>query len=105
LRRASRFDTVKVCLQTSEAYRGKSMGAVFSHIIKTDGLRGLYRGVESPIAGALAMNMCLFAAYGNARRFLGESPTHELTVSELFAAGFVAGTAVAFVEGPVDFFK
>ncbi len=99
------LDTIKVQLQTNEAFRGKGMMQVASSIIKQDGVLGLYRGVSSPIVGIVALNAVLFSAYGSARRLLGESPTHALTVVELFNAGFIAGTAVAFVEGPVDFFK
>lgn len=99
------LDTVKVQLQTNEAFRGKGMMSVFGTIVQKDGVFAVYRGVQSPLVGMFAMNAVLFSAYGASRRFLGESATRELTVSELFAAGFIAGTAVAVVEGPVDFFK
>jgi len=51
------------------------------------------------------MNAALFSAYGTSKRILGESPTNPLTIKQYWYAGFLAGLAVAFVEGPVDFFK
>jgi solute carrier family 25 carnitine/acylcarnitine transporter 20/29 len=89
-----------VQLQTNDAFRGKGMGSVFTSIVAKDGLLGLYKGVQSPLIGMFAMNSVLFSAYGASKRLFGETRTHELTAIQLFEAGLLAGTAVAFVEGP-----
>jgi len=97
------FDTVKVNMQTSA--EKKPMGEVIKTIIQRDGPLGLYKGVQSPLAGLFFMNAALFTAYGASKRLIGETPTNQLTIPEYFKAGLLAGIAVAFVEGPVDFFK
>lgn len=81
------------------------MGDAFGTIIRTEGLTGVYKGVQSPLAGLFAMNATLFAAYDSSKRLLGDSPQTPLTNGQIWVAGGIAGTAVAFVEGPVDFFK
>jgi len=96
------FDTLKVNMQTS--VEKKSMLDVAKTIIQRDGIFGLYKGVQSPLAGLFFMNAALFSAYGTSKRILGETNTTPLTIKQFWIAGFMAGLAVAFVEGPVDFF-
>lgn len=49
------FDTVKVALQTSTRYKG--MGDAFRSIIAKEGVAGVYKGVQSPLAGLFAVSM------------------------------------------------
>lgn len=51
------------------------------------------------------MNASLFAAYSAAKRLVGETPQTPLSNGQVWMAGFIAGNAIAFIEGPVDFFK
>lgn len=88
---------------TSTRYTGFRHAA--TSIVKEEGFKGLYKGVQSPLAGLFAMNAVVFSAYGTARRALGERPGQDLTALQYFQAGFVAGVALTAVEGPVDFVK
>ena len=57
------FDTVKVRLQTQpQTVPLRYNGPVdcFMQGLRADGLRGLYRGISSPLVGAAAENSCLF---------------------------------------------
>jgi solute carrier family 25 carnitine/acylcarnitine transporter 20/29 len=79
----------KVQLQTNTKYTG--MVDAFTSIAKKEGVWGLYKGVQSPLAGLFFMNAVIFSAYGAARRALGETPTNPITTERLWAAGFIAG--------------
>ncbi|KAI8609707.1 mitochondrial carrier domain-containing protein, partial [Chytriomyces sp. MP71] len=47
------FDTVKVRLQTSSEYRG--FADCVKTMIRTEGLRGFYRGINAPLLGVVPM--------------------------------------------------
>ncbi|KAI7524959.1 hypothetical protein KC331_g17815, partial [Hortaea werneckii] len=60
------FDTVKVRLQSQPDHlplRYKGPLDCFKQSLAQDGVRGLYRGVSAPLAGAAAENACLFYSY------------------------------------------
>ena len=97
------FDSVKVQLQTNTKYTG--MGHAFRSIAKEEGVAGLYKGVQSPLAGLFFMNAVIFSAYGGSRRLLGETPETPLSTRQLWAAGFMAGTSRWLCGGASDFFK
>lgn len=81
------------------------MGEVVRHIVKHDGLFGMYKGFQSPLVGMIGMNAVLFTSYGTAKKMLGETMAAPLIGWQFFQAGFMAGIAMSFVEGPVDFLK
>ena len=91
-------------MQTSTS--GLSMGQALRAVVQQDGILGLFRGVQSPMAGLVAMNALVFQSFGWAKQALGERPGgDELSVERLFLAGGIAGAAVTLAEGPVDFLK
>ncbi|KAJ9468958.1 Mitochondrial substrate carrier family protein S [Diplonema papillatum] len=100
------FDTVKVRLHTDVT--GKYTGAL--HCLKSTfaegGVRGIYRGVGSPIAGAMAENATLFWAYGLAQRtmrnYCGVKEGEQLSLLQLSLCGSCSGVAVAHVLSPVE---
>ena len=105
------FDTVKVRLQmdTSGAkYRGAT--DCLTKTFQEEGLKGIYRGVGSPIAGAMAENATLFWAYGLAQRNMKEyigakGENGELSLAQLCACGSMSGLAVSHVLSPVERIK
>jgi len=74
-------------------------------IIKEEGFKGLYKGVQSPIIGMAALNSVLFLSYGQSKSWMQKDADDPLTIKQLFVCGTIVGFTVAFVEGPVDFFK
>lgn len=104
------FDTVKVMLQTqSTAVSGKTYyrGAIHCLIdtFQNKGIRGLYKGLSSPLLGTMAENAVLFWAYGNIKRALGETPENELSLLYLALAGGSAGAFTPLVNTPVELVK
>lgn len=124
------FDLVKVRLQTQQGpgsgvplqaaasenfpNQGRGQGPqyrgaldCFRQTIRSEGFRGLYRGLSMPVAGATVENATVFFTYNalqNAFSFLqqdnGEPSLPQLAIS---AAG--AGSAASFVLTPVELIK
>ncbi len=84
-------------MQTSQS--GASVGQVFRSVIVNDGPLGLFRGIQSPMAGLIAMNALVFQSFGWAKKALGEREGSELSVERLFVAGSIAGAAITIAEG------
>lgn len=61
------FDTIKVRLQTQDAANPRYRGAwhCFTTTLKSQSVRGLYRGMSSPMAGVSFVNSILFGVHGN----------------------------------------
>ena len=96
------LDTVRVRLQA-----GNQLGMLgcFRQTLASEGIRGLYKGVMSPISGAMFHNAVLFFVYGNARRALLRGEDRHLTTREAFLAGAITGSAAIVVETPMDLLK
>lgn len=62
-------------------------------IAKQDSIRGLYRGMSSPMAGVAAVNAIAFGVFGNVQRMTGEPNS--------FKAHFLAGSAAGFCQSLV----
>lgn len=104
------LDTVKVLLQTQDTstngkirYRGAVHCLVDTW--KSKGIRGLYKGISSPLIGSMAENALLFWAYNIFKKALGETQGNELPLGKLALAGGLAGAVVPFVNTPVELIK
>eukprot|EP01027_Heterolobosea_sp_BB2_P008744 GEZU01012980.1.p1 GENE.GEZU01012980.1~~GEZU01012980.1.p1 ORF type:complete len:301 (+),score=46.39 GEZU01012980.1:795-1697(+) len=85
--------------------------------VAKEGISALFKGMASPLAGVAAVNAVLFAAYGEAKRFLLkrrsensiedelEEEAAELTTTETIIAGSFAGLANCIVICPVELIK
>lgn len=97
------FDTVKVHLQTDDPKNPKYKGTL--HCMKTifllDNVRGLYRGITSPMMGIGIVNAIVFGVYGNVQR-LTDNPN---SLFSHFCAGATAGIAQSFVCAPMELAK
>lgn len=97
------FDTVKVHLQTDDPKNPKYKGTL--HCMKTillvDNVRGLYRGISSPMMGIGLVNAIVFGVYGNVQK-LSENPNSLMTH---FNAGVIAGIAQSFICAPMELAK
>jgi len=85
------LDTVKVKIQTQDIKNGNTMykgtfDCLFK-LVRKDGVKGLYKGMSSPLVGVAGINAITFGAYGNVLRML---PDQE-SISSITLAGASAG--------------
>ncbi|ORZ30836.1 mitochondrial carrier domain-containing protein [Catenaria anguillulae PL171] len=107
-------DTVKVKLQSqpidgsAKLYNGPV--DCFRQTVAREGFRGLYRGLSSPLVGAVLENATLFVSYNHIQKMIRASRVDstedgELTLPELFTAGALAGTVASFLLTPIELVK
>ncbi|PYI07429.1 mitochondrial carrier [Aspergillus sclerotiicarbonarius CBS 121057] len=105
------FDTVKVRLQSQPDHlplRYKGPLDCFRQSFQTDGLRGLYRGISAPMAGAAIENSCLFFSYRimqDVLRVTIYSPADTLPFSALVFSGAASGSITSLALTPVELIK
>lgn len=87
--------------------------------VKEEGVKGLFKGMSSPIVGAMLENAILFVGYRQIQRKIREfSPPVEtpttvldedgkvpLTLNQLVLAGAIAGSVVSIILTPVELIK
>ncbi|XP_037959327.1 mitochondrial basic amino acids transporter isoform X2 [Teleopsis dalmanni] len=97
------LDTIKVHLQTQDPRNPKYRGTLhcLTSIFGQEGLRGLYRGMTSPMAGIGAVNAIVFGVYGNIQRF----SDHPESLQSHFMAGSIAGVFQSIVCSPMELAK
>jgi len=98
------LDTVKVKIQTQDLSKGLQYRGTFhalTSIVKESGVRGLYRGLSSPLAGVAAINAITFGVYGNALRCFDDPHS----VTSITLAGSTAGLLQTFVVSPMELVK
>lgn len=97
------FDTVKVHLQTQDHRNPLYKGTLdcFRKIIAKESVRGLYRGMSSPMAGVAAVNAIVFGVYGNIQRNTSDPDS----LYSHFLAGTAAGLAQSFICSPMELVK
>lgn len=66
------IDTVKSRIQSGVGATGTSFSSVFSKILASEGLRGLYAGMGITLARALPSNALIFTVYEQSSRFLNK---------------------------------
>ncbi|KAL0489206.1 mitochondrial basic amino acids transporter [Acrasis kona] len=88
------FDTVKVCIQTQPNKYSSSTFGTFFKIFRNEGVKGLYKGMATPILGVGALNAIIFGVYGNTMRYLQElrGVDHDRTQLEYYTDVFIAGS-------------
>lgn len=99
------FDTSKVKVQTQDHVHPRYRGAI-DCLIKTfreEGLRGLYRGVSTPIVAAAAENATLFFTFDTSMRALRNSGMGE--TAKAFVSGMISGAAASLVLTPLELVK
>lgn len=97
------LDTVKVNLQTQNSVNPRYRGTLhcLKSLIRHEGIRGVYRGVSSPLAGVAAINAIVFGVYGNTQR----SMSNPDAISSHFMAGCVSGLFQSIFSGPMELAK
>lgn len=105
------FDTVKVRLQSQPDHlplRYNGPLDCFRQSFQADGLRGLYRGISAPMAGAAVETSCLFFSYRiiqDALRATIYSPTEPLPFSTLLVCGAASGSVTSLLLTPIELVK
>ncbi|CAO3599774.1 unnamed protein product [Absidia cylindrospora] len=100
------FDTLKVRLQTQPSppiY--KNALDCFNQLVKSDGPKGVYRGVASPLAGIGLCNAVVFMSNGYFRRWIQHGAERELSLAEVGVAGAFAGSVMSFFNCPIELLK
>lgn len=101
------FDTIKVRLQTSSQYSG--MVDCIKQTVAKEGVKGLYKGMISPLTGITFVNSVQFSMYMQGIYFFQNSfnlqPNERLPIAYVALAGSLAGIPQSFVEGPQDLLK
>lgn len=94
---------MKVCLQTQNVNNPKYKGTIdcLKQLIAREGIRGVYRGMSSPLAGIAGINAIVFGVYGNTQRHLKEPEA----LRSYFIAGAAAGFSQTFLCSPLELAK
>eukprot|EP00299_Pterocystis_sp_00344_P007286 c2288_g1_i1.p1 GENE.c2288_g1_i1~~c2288_g1_i1.p1 ORF type:complete len:279 (-),score=17.69 c2288_g1_i1:230-1066(-) len=100
------FDTVKVLLQTQDPAKPSYTGSIhcFFTTWRNHGIRGLYRGLLTPLLGSAMENAALFTSYGWIKSTVAANP-NKLSFFELVLCGIGTGVSVGFVLTPVELVK
>ncbi|ANB12452.1 Ort1p [Sugiyamaella lignohabitans] len=103
------FDTVKVRLQSQpvDSQHTQFRGPLdcFRKSIQSEGIRGLYRGISSPIVGAAAENAALFFAYNILQNFIKDNNIQLSTSSASLVCGAGSGVFASFILTPIELVK
>lgn len=97
------FDTIKVRLQTDCAKNPTYRGTwhCFQHILKQEGIRGMYKGMSSPMAGVAAVNGIVFGVHGSIIKRVSDPDS----LRTHFLSGAAAGLCQGFVTSPMELLK
>lgn len=79
---------------------------VVRKVMRREGVRGLYAGIQAPLPFVAVFNATLFASNGTMRKIIGQGRRDdELSIFEVGLAGIGAGVAVSFVACPTELVK
>ncbi|XP_044754059.1 mitochondrial basic amino acids transporter-like [Coccinella septempunctata] len=97
------LDTLKVHLQNDNAKNPKYRGSL--HLVRTlvvkEGLKGIYKGISSPLLGVAAINAIVFGVQGGTRKKFKDQDS----LFSHFVAGGAAGFLQSFVCSPMELAK
>ncbi|KAL6940668.1 hypothetical protein ACO0QE_004581 [Hanseniaspora vineae] len=100
------FDTVKVRLQTSSHDMFPDTLSVIKYTVQKEGLiTGFYKGVGSPLVGAMMENAVLFVSYNQTYKMLDQNAPSLNELSKIVLSGGAAGSCASFVLTPVELVK
>lgn len=90
-------------MQTQDAKNPKYRGTYhcIKSIVAKESIRGLYRGISSPMAGVSVINGIVFGVYGNVQRFSSNPDSY----SSHFLAGATAGLVQSLICSPMELAK
>ncbi|KAL3268148.1 hypothetical protein HHI36_007276 [Cryptolaemus montrouzieri] len=97
------LDTLKVHLQNDSAKNPKYKGSMhlIENLVMKEGLRGIYKGISSPLLGVSAINAIVFGVYGRTQKKLDNRDA----LYSHFIAGGAAGFFQSFICSPMELAK
>ncbi|ETW03752.1 hypothetical protein, variant [Aphanomyces invadans] len=96
------FDTIKVRLQTHGSHYASPWHCA-RHTLQYEGVRGLFKGLVSPLVGSVPINAVVFGVHGSTLPILDKTDTPSL--SSIYYAGSIAGFVQSFIVAPTDLVK
>ncbi|GJJ73371.1 solute carrier family 25 (mitochondrial carnitine/acylcarnitine transporter), member 20/29 [Entomortierella parvispora] len=100
------WDTVKVRLQSKElAAKYSGTWNCFSTILRQEKVKGLYKGMASPMVGVALVNALLFGVYGFFMDIQMKNPGDDPTLMQIFLAGTGSGVVNSFISCPMELSK
>lgn len=100
------LDTIKTRMQTGSA--GQSPMSMVRNVMKTEGIKGFYKGMLSPIVSNAPINAIVFAGYGAASRGIQEfdgTVGEPMTTRQHLMAGGLAGLMQTVFSAPSELVK
>ncbi|XP_028831339.1 solute carrier family 25 member 47-B isoform X2 [Denticeps clupeoides] len=101
------LDTVKVRIQTQRNHLSVWQCAL--SIVRTEGLRGFYKGMSMPVTTVSISSSVVFGTYRNVLQCLSQlrhsSPEAPPTKLHIFLSGLAGGVAQVSVMAPADIVK
>mmetsp|Transcript_2738 Transcript_2738/g.10535 ORF Transcript_2738/g.10535 Transcript_2738/m.10535 type:complete len:330 (-) Transcript_2738:4559-5548(-) len=98
------LDLLKTSQQVDQGSRGFSATRMLRHIVKHEGIRGLYRGMTPPLASAIPLNIIIFSSSKFFKSLICVDPTRP-TVGESWLAGLMVGAVLGMPLAPVEVLK
>jgi solute carrier family 25 carnitine/acylcarnitine transporter 20/29 len=95
------LDTVKVRLQTSPHGTYRGTWHCFASIVRTENVKGLYKGISSPLASLTFVNAIVFGVHGTVAKQFSDRQA----ILTHFIAGCCAGLAQSFISAPTELLK
>eukprot|EP01084_Bolivina_argentea_P004911 9302_1 len=102
------FDTLKVLCQINKTnIANQSTLAITKHVLKTEGIFRIYRGLSAPLFGSCFENLIVFWLFGSSERYFKKSFTNNNPLSfwQISICSAIAGTGTALWLTPVEFIK
>ncbi|KZP05976.1 mitochondrial carrier [Athelia psychrophila] len=100
------LDTVKTRLQTPAiGHKYRSTFHALITIVKQENVRGLYKGVASPLASCALLNGLIFASYGLFLDLQLDDPKKPPTLWQVVFAGVATGVVASVITTPVELVK
>jgi len=99
------LDTIRIRLATQSSKQKLYNGILdcMRVTFRKEGLRGLYKGVASPVCTMGIMNAVLFVTYEGSLRVISSSKQPSLW--DVYAAGFLSGITTSTINGPSELIK
>ncbi|PVU88693.1 hypothetical protein BB561_005742 [Smittium simulii] len=103
------FDTVKVRMQTMDKQVFNGTLDCLGQTWKNEGFKGFYRGLSSPLFGAMIENAFIFFAYKKIQHFVsyttGAEQKKSLSIQQLALCGGVSGGMASILLTPIELVK
>lgn len=106
------FDTIKTKMQAQSGFERLSTAKAFSKTIKSEGIRGLYRGVLPPLLGASIFRSSTIGVFEATYTAAAGSPALTTPIPgtaglepRVILGGVFAATTRAVIETPLDYAK